>query len=151
MRAFVAAIAILSSAMPVSASGGLDCTAKDKTVEFSVSGGVTRGMGGPLFSFDGQVDIKDKAVAEDLRKMNFALDHVAQYWFDGDELRLDIYRERDADKVHGYVELVIRTKVKGDEGDYQGTYELMTYDVVQEGGGDARESKYTGKVGCFAE
>ncbi|MCO5080374.1 MAG: hypothetical protein M9955_01810 [Rhizobiaceae bacterium] len=150
MRAKIAAIAILSSIVPAAASGGLGCTAKDKKVAFELNAGITRGMGSPIFSFDGKVEIRDKGVAADLRKTAFKMDHVAQYWLDGKELRLDLYREREGSKPHGYVELVLYTKAKGDENEYAGTYELIVYDTV----GDnvqAKQAKFKGKVGCFVE
>jgi hypothetical protein len=142
--------ALLLTCGAASASGGLNCDASDSKVSFSVQGGVTRGMGGPLFAFEGNLEIKDKAVAEDLRKIGFELKHVAQYWFDDKELKLDIYREREGDKAHGYVELVIRTKVDGDEGSATGNYELSVYDTVGEGT-EAKEAKFSGKVSCFVE
>lgn len=150
MRAKIAAVAILSSILPAAASGGIGCTAEDKKVVFEVNAGVTRGMGSPIFSFDGKVEVKDNSVAADLRKTEFKMDHVAQYWLDGKDLRLDLYREREGDKAHGYVELVLYTKPKGDEGEYAGTYEISVYDTVGEGA-EAKEAKFKGKVGCFVE
>jgi len=150
MRATIAAITILSGILPAAASGGLGCEAKDNKVEFSVSAGVTRGMGSPIFSFDGKVDIKDKSVAADLRQTAFQMDHVAQYWLDGKELRLDLYREREGDKPHGYVELVLYTKALGDELGYAGRYELIVYDGVDDTS-EAKEAKFSGKVECTVE
>ena len=150
MRARIAAIAIVSSIVPAAASGGLDCTAKDRKVAFQLDAGITRGMGSPIFSFDGKIEIKDKAVAADLRETVFRQDHVAQYWLDGKELRLDLYREREGSKPHGYVELVLYTKTKGDEGEYAGTYELMVYDGVGDNA-EARQANFKGKVRCFVE
>lgn len=150
MRVLAGIVVLLISAGAACASGGLDCSAEDAKVAFTAHGGVTRGMGGPLFQFEGVVEIKDKSVADDLRKTVFQMPHVAQYWFDAEDLRLDLYREREGDKAHGYVELVIRTKVAGDEGGFEGSYELSVYD----GGGDsaeAKEAKFEGKVSCLTE
>lgn len=133
-----------------SASGGIDCGAKDKKVEFDLHAGVTRGMGSPIFSFQGKVDIKDESVAVDLRKTSFSMEHVAQYWIDGKDLRLLLYREREGDKPHGYVELVIYTKSAGDEIGYDGTYELMVYDGVGDNA-EPKETRLKGKVSCSVE
>ena len=110
----------------------------------------TRGMGSPIFSFDGKVDIKDKSIAADLRQTAFQMDHVAQYWLDGKELRLDLYRERESDKPHGYVELVLYTKALGDELGYAGRYELIVYDGVDDTS-EAKEARFNGKVECTVE
>ena len=41
---------------PAFASGGIHCTADGDGVTFEVGGGVTHGMGGPLFSFEGELE-----------------------------------------------------------------------------------------------
>ena len=136
---------------PAAASGGLSCSAGDKGVTIELEGNVTRGMGGPLFGFNGTVTIKDAAVAEDLRTTRFDLVHVPQYWIDGKELRLLLYRERDADKPHGYVMVEIRTENPGepDEGMYEGTFSVSTFDGT--GDGDPKMFDVEGKIECFSE
>jgi hypothetical protein len=136
---------------PAAASGGLSCSAGDGGVTVELEGNVTRGMGGPLFGFNGTVTIKDNAVAEDLRNTKFALDHVAQYWLDGKDLRLGLYRERDADKPHGYVQVDVLTQNPGepDEGMYEGTFTLTAWDTT--GDGDPKEFHAEGKIECFSE
>lgn len=150
MRALIAAISLLGSVLPAAASGGLDCSAKDKKVEFNLHAGVTRGMGSPIFAFESTVEIQDHSIAEDLRKISLTREDVAQYWLDGKDLRLLLYRERTGDKPHGYVELVIYTESAGDEIGYDGTYELMVYDGVGDNA-EAKEAKFKGKVGCSVE
>jgi hypothetical protein len=151
---FVVAVAVFSMcAGEAQASGGINCEAKDKAVSIDVSAGVSRGMGAAIFSFDGTLEIDDPRVAPDLANTKFELDHVAQYWLDGEELRLRLYRERVGDKPHGYVELSIETKSRGDEdeGVYAGRYQLSTYDTVDENTVEAVTSSYEGEVSCFVE
>lgn len=150
MRILAGAVLLFAGCGTALASGGLDCMADDPKVAFMLHGGVTRGMGGPLFQFEGNLEIKDKTVAEDLRKLTFAREHVAQYWFDADDLRLGIYREREGDKVFGSVELVVKTVRGHDEGSMTGTYELSVFDGVADGA-DPKETKFSGGVGCFTE
>lgn len=141
------------SCQPAFASGGVHCSADADGVTIDVGGGVTRGMGGPLFSFEGTLEIADKNIAADLAKTEFAREHVAQYWLDGDDLRLLLYREREGDKAHGYVELTIQTKARpGDDGEgyYDGRFSLTVFDGVgdnSEGVTVTRE----GEVVCSAE
>ena len=139
---------------PAFASGGLHCSADAEGVAFEVSGGVARGMGSPLFSFDGTLEITDKSVAADLSRTIFARDHVAQYWLDGEDLRLLLYREREGDKPHGYVELTIVTKARpGDDGEgmYDGRYKLSVFDMTEENGGEGVTVEREGEVVCSAE
>ncbi len=154
MRLLVAVAVFLMCAGGASASGGISCEAKDKAVSFDVSAGVSRGLGAAIFSFDGTVAILDKKIADDLATTKFERDHVAQYWLDGEELRLLLYREREGDKPHGYVELQVVTKARpGDdeEGLYAGRYQLSTYDTVDENTVEALTSSYEGDVSCFVE
>lgn len=150
MRMILTSLAFLAGILPAAASGGLDCSADDKTVKMEMHGGVTRGMGGPLFQFEGSVQITDKAVADDLRSTKFEMDHVAQYWFDDKALNLGLYRERDAEKAHGYVDVTIRTHPSDDEGSYVGTYEISVFDTT-DSTSEPKDAKLSGKVECFTE
>lgn len=132
------------------ASGGANCSSEGGPATIQVDASITRGMGGQVFGLTGSVETADTDVAEDLRKTAFEKEHLAQYWLDGEELRLLLYRERPSDKEHGYVELEIRTKaVPDEEGSYAGTYLLSFWDTA--GGGDAKEKKIEGKIACTGE
>lgn len=150
MRALIALAfcgAMTSSAW---ASGGLSCSSEAGPATIEVEAGVTRGMGGPVFSLKGSVEISDADVAEDLRKTEFEKEHLAQYWFDGEDMRLLLYRERPADKEHGYVELEIRAKAVADEeGSYAGTYLVTVWDTAVSG--ETKDKKIEGRVACSGE
>ena len=152
MRAAAVAFVFLVSTGIAAASGGLHYSTDDKAVAFELEGGVTRGMGSPLFSFRGELDIKDHAVADDLRKTSLGREHVAQYWLGGEDLKLLLYREREGDKAHGYVELLIETAARGeaDEGLYEGRYALSVFDT-QGDAGEGMTFDVAGDVVCSAE
>lgn len=150
MRAIITAMSILLAAGPAVASGGLSCGAKDEAVKLTIESGVTRGMGSPVFDFRGEIEILDNAVAQDLRKMSFDKAHLAQYWLDGEELRLIVYREREADKPHGYVEVMVKTK-SGDEGDYIGQYSVTVFDMADATGGEGKTFNFSGRATCLVE
>lgn len=150
MRAIMTAMSILLAAGPAGASGGLSCGAKDEAVNLTIESGVTRGMGSPVFNFRGEIEISNKAISQDLRKMSFERDHLAQYWLDGEELRMVVYREREGDKPHGYVEVTVRTK-SGDEGDYIGQYSVTVFDMTDATGGDGKTYNFTGRATCLVE
>jgi len=150
MRAVLPVVLLLLAATPALASGGLSCEAKGKGAKITVESGVTHGMGGPVFNFRGSSEFASKKVEADLGKLAYTDEHLAQYWLDGKELRLLLYRERDGDKPHGYVEITIRTKA-GEEGTYAGNYELTAFDTTGTDGGDARRLDLKGKISCFVE
>ena len=147
----IACTAILLATAGASASGGLSCSTEAGPARIEIESGVTRGMGGPLFNFRATATIADKGVAEDLRKTSFEREHVPQYWLDGKELKLLLYREREGDKPHGYVEIEVRTQAGDDEGLYGGTYTLSTFDVPAGDGAEAKEFKAEGPISCFVE
>jgi hypothetical protein len=154
MRTKLFLLLTMLACQPAFASGGIHCSAEAEGVSFDVGGGVTHGMGGPLFSFEGEVAVTADDIAADLGKTGFAREHVAQYWLDGEDLRLLLYREREGDKPHGYVELTIETKARaGDDGEgfYDGGYDLTVFDMTNENGGEGVMVKREGEVVCSAE
>lgn len=131
------------------ASGGFGCEAEDGQVEFLFESGMTRGMGSPVFNFRGTATIRSADVAADLRATEFDGAHLAQYWSLDDQLNLVVYREREGDGPHGYVQIVIRTE-GGEEG-LTGRYELTAFDGVDEATPEGRTFTATGAVECIVE
>lgn len=150
MRTIICVAMLLSSASAAFASGGIWCNVDDKAVMFDVGAGVTRGMGGPTFNFRGDLEIKARPVGDDLRKTVFEDSNLTQYWLDGKELRLNIYREHQLADTYNYVELTILTKTS-DEGVYDGQYTLAVYDKSADTDKDGKTVELTGKVSCGAE
>jgi hypothetical protein len=134
---------------PARASGGLSCTSEDAFAVITIESGVTRGMGGPVFNFRATSVIRDDAVAGDLRNMAYEGEHLAQYWLDGEELRMLLYRER-AEGAHGYVQIEVRTR-SAEEGLYEGSYTLTGLDMTGDTTGEGRTFRQSGSVQCFVE
>jgi len=149
MRIVIAGLFSLLATGSAFASGGISCMGDDDKAKFEIGGGVTHGMGGPLFNFEGNIEILDKSVADDLRKISVTREHVAQYWLDDRDLRLVIYRER-AEGDHGYVELTIRTQVS-EEGVYGGGYELVAFDTKGDTTGEGKRVEIKNTTSCFVE
>lgn len=147
--AFAALLAISAPMGEAQASGRFGCEADDEIVSFLFESGVTRGMGLPVFNFRGKVSIKAKEVAADLRTLEFDGAHLAQYWSEDGQLNLVIYREREGDKPHGYVQIVIRTR--GDEEGLKGRYELTAFDGVDDATPEGRSYQANGTVECMVE
>jgi hypothetical protein len=151
MRSVLVLAGLLAAVLPAAASGGLSCSLEDPSVRIAIESGVTRGMGGPVFNFRGTLEILDKAVAEDLRKTEFDGRHLPQYWLSERALQLHLYREREGDKPHGYVDLVIETQAGDDEGLYGGSYRLTVYDMAGVTTGEGKTTELSGEINCFAE
>ena len=147
----VSLLAGLAATRPASASGGLACNAGDKAFAFSIEGGVSHGKAGSLFSVAADLRVSHAAVAEHMRHTTFALEHVAQYWLDGRELRLTLYREGGGEEPRGFVRVEVRTGVQGDpeSGAYAGRYFVTVLDA--EGRGDPGEFRAEGRIECFVE
>jgi hypothetical protein len=146
----IATAAILASlGTEAAASGGLWCDAEDKKARIELAGGVTRGLGSPLFSFDGQARALDPSVPADLQMTQFGKDHVAQYWLDGEDLRLLLYQERAADKPHGSVQLTIKARASDEEGSYSGRYSLEVFDA--DASPEGKSWSFEGAISCGSE
>ena len=105
-----------ASAQPAtSAFGRLWCDHEDESVRIAIASGVEGGMGNAAFNFRGTLEILDKEIAEDLRKTEFDGRHLAQYWLDELALRLHLYRERQGEGPHGYIDLIIYLQGGDDE------------------------------------
>lgn len=150
MRTIFCATTLLLTAGSAFATGGIWCSAEDAAVTFRVEAGVTRGMGGPTFNFRGDLEILGRPIGDDLRKTVFDGSNLTQYWLDGKELRLLVYREHEVANTYSSVELTIMTKAS-EEGTYDGHYSLAIYEGTADTGGDGMPAALTGKVSCGAE
>ena len=142
---------LAATAFPAAASGGLECSIKDKSARFTVNAGVTSGMGSPTFNLKGELEMLDKSIAQDLRTIVFGDADRPQYWLDGKELRLILYKERGGDKPFGSVELELRAKSAGEEGTFRGTYKLSAHDMSGSDSGEGKTTTLRGKISCFVE
>lgn len=150
MRSAIVLACLMATAGPALASGALWCDADDGKAVFSIQAGITRGLGNPLFSFQGELEVKDKAVAEDLRKSTFEMGNLTQHWLDAADMRLQLYRERPGDGPGGEVELLILAKAV-DEATFEGTYTLSVSDMTGVTTGEAKRWETSDKVSCGAE
>ncbi len=150
LRTIAVLLAAALAVGPAGASGGFWCEAEDAGAGISLRGGVTHGMGGAMFSFDGAVELSDSDLAPDLRSVAFTRDHVAQYWLDGVDLRLVLYRERE-DGAHGYVETTILAEADAspEAGAYRGAYRITAFDLAAP---EARRMMdFVGEILCGVE
>lgn len=144
----LAAIGLVAGAGPAQATANLDCGAKDASVAFTARSLQSRGLGGGLVQFEAELALKAKGVPADLARLAFTGDHLVHRWVVGGEANLLLYREREGDAPHGYVEVVLRTRMTPDGTRGPGSYEI----TVHEAGGEARPEgvtrRFRGRAGC---
>ncbi len=150
MRLVVSLAMVALSGGAAFAAGGISCAVEDDGAVLSLEGGVTHGMGGALFSFAGQAELRSGEIADDLRASSFGREHVAQYWLDDKALKLRLYREREGDAPHGYVEIVLETTADRD-GTYRGGYAVTVYDMTNAANGEAATQEISGAIVCSGE
>ena len=151
MRLMIAA-ALLASTHVAFASGGFSCSIDDKAVNFEAGAVVSRGLGEQITNFKAEIDVRAPGTPDDLRKLDLS-EHLTQKWLHGRELKLRMYREREGDKPHGYVELVIQAQRKKntDDTDYLGHYILTVYDLGTAGNSEGKTITRRGRVTCSGE
>ena len=119
-------------------------------MKFSAESAFSHGLGGQFLDFKGTLETLVKDTPKDLAKLEVGEVHLVHHWFADGDLNLHIYREREGDAPHGYVELIVKTEQDAkddDESAYDGTYELSVYEV---GEPEGRTWTATGKASCSA-
>lgn len=150
MRAIIWFFSAVLAAGPAVASGGFSCSAEDEKLRLDVNGGISRGMGSAVFSLQGELELHGDALADDLRRTEFERAHLAQYWLDGSELRLVLYREREGEGPHGYAEVTLKAMLsKG--GFYAGDYVIDLFDMTGSANNEGKTARFEGQVSCSAE
>lgn len=146
MRIVATQLAFLMCSGSAFASGGAQCLSEGGPAKVVIEAGITRGMGGPVFSLNASADVDGKNIPQDLNKSKFTKEQLAQYWFDGEDLRFLLYRERDGDGEFGSVELTVEAKSAGDEMTYAGTYRISVFDA-----GASEPATFEGRISCSVE
>lgn len=140
-----------AAATPALATGGFSCEFEDKNLSFTAASALGSGMGAPIFNLTAESNIKLKGVPADLVKLDLSKSLVHS-WVESPDFRLYFYSEREGEKPHGYVELVIQAKYVSEDGDVKGNYRLTVF--YTELPADKTEGTYIkakGKVLCSVE
>lgn len=124
MRLIILA-ALLASTATASATGGFTCSIDDKAVNFEAMAVVSHGVGEQIPQIKAELEIRAPGTPDDLRKIDLS-ESVTQKWYYDRDLKLRFYRDREGEKAHGYVELVIQARRKKgeDETDYVGNLRI---------------------------
>lgn len=134
----------VSIAGPACASGGVWCDVDDGAVTFSVHAATTRGSGA-VFDLEGKVELKGTNASGEWANTAFSRNDLAQFWFDGSELRLLLYKENTGEPFSDLT-VEIRASSGDDEDGYDGRYSLRVYRAD-----DAGTVELEGEVSCSAD
>lgn len=150
--AYQAAVLIwLAFAPPAFASAGIACDIDDAKVKLHIEAAFTRGLGGGMVNFGGELKVLVPGTPADLRALKLERAAVSQVWYRGRDIKLQLYHERDGEPFAS-VDLLIETKASPkDESSYRGTYELTINYMTAAKDGDSKELKARGKVVCSGE
>ena len=151
MRLTVIAV-LLASTQTAFATGGFSCSIDDKAVRFETMAVVSHGLGEQIPQIKAELEIRADGTPDDLRKLDLSESVTQKWYYDGD-LKLRFYRERDGDKTHGYVELVLQARRKkgDDETSYRGNYVLTVYDLSSASASDGKTTTRRGRATCSGD
>jgi hypothetical protein len=135
---------------PALATGGFSCAVDDATMQFEAGSSLGRGMGSPILGLKATATLKGAGIPPDLAKLTLDK-NLVHSWMAGDALNLHFYLEREGDKPHAYVELVIITAVTPDEIETKGTYALTVFEAEPAGQSESKTTAAKGEVTCSIE
>ncbi|MDQ8698196.1 hypothetical protein [Hyphomicrobium sp. LHD-15] len=145
----MAALCLLAVARPAQATGAFLCGIKDDSLKFSAESAFSHGLGERFMDFAASGTVLLKDAPKDLAELKFDDGALVHHWFAGGDLKLHLYREREGDAAHGYIELILETKQSpDDETVFQGTYKLQVYDTTNTKDGEGQKFEAEGKAAC---
>lgn len=145
----IAALCLLALARPAHATGAFLCGIKDDSLKFSAESAFSHGLGERFMDFAASGTVLLKDAPKDLAELKFDDGALVHHWLAGGDLKLHLYREREGDAPHGYIELILEAKQSpDDETVFEGTYKLGVYDMTDAKDGEGRKLEAQGKAAC---
>lgn len=151
-RALMTSLAMLAASHAAHATGSFQCEIDDAAVKFTGESAFSTGLGAGFLGFAGALELRAKEAPNGLSDLKLGPAELVHHWFAGDELKLHLYREREGDAPHGYIELIVETKrTPDDETQFAGTYSLRSYDTAVMKNDEAQTLSHDGKATCSVE
>lgn len=146
----VGLLCLLAWISPANATGNFLCEIDDPSLKLSAESAFSHGLGEAFLDFKATLEVRLEDAPKDWASLEIDKAGLVHHWFADGDLNLHIYREREGDAPHGYVELIVNTQQNArgdDETAYNGTYELTVYEV---GASDSegKTLKAEGKASC---
>jgi hypothetical protein len=149
MRVIIVLAVLWIGLQPAGATGALSCSGDDRSLKFFAETALGRRIGAPFLNFRANIEVRMATIPPDFRLLELDGTAVVQSWLDRNELKLDLYRERESG-TFGYIELAIQTK-SNDEGTYVGSYVLTIHDTDVDLDVAPRTLEAHGDVTCLVE
>jgi hypothetical protein len=149
IRPCLAFLVLAGGLRSAGATAGFTCSGDDATLKFDLASAFERRIGGSFLNLAGQIELRLKAVPAEFRLMRITADELTQRWLDHNELKLELYWQREH-QPFGFIELAVHTK-SITEGIYFGGYALTVYDTDSDRTIEPRTSFARGNVTCFVE
>jgi hypothetical protein len=129
---------LLGAAGAAHADSRFFCSADDSSARFTIESGFRDEAGHKLNHFRGALMVKNGSVPDAFRKRVFDSSKLTNRWWDGGDLRLEIF---DTDDDAGTQALSLVILAKGPGKSFSGTYGLTIT-------GGERPLAVSGKVSC---
>ncbi len=126
MRCVMNVLVLAVTASDVTAAGNIACVVEDRVLSLSLNAPFDPdGQSYALLDVSGRVAIKYDDIPRDAGGIELERAAVAQYWFDGRNLKLRIYRDTQLGDQALSVEIILVLKqVRTDPTTYRGRYFL---------------------------
>lgn len=148
-RSLMGTLFLLAVSAPAHATGAFLCGINDASLKFSAESTFSHGLGERFMGFEASGTLLLKDAPKDLADMKFDAEALVHHWLADGDLKLHLYRERQGDAAHGYVELIVEAKQSpDDETVFQGAYKLEVYDMTGAKDGEGRKLEASGKAAC---
>lgn len=135
---------------PAHATGNFLCEIDDPSLKFTAESAFSHGLGEAFLSFKANLEVKLEGTPTDWANLELDSAALVHHWFADGDLNLHLYREREGDGPHGYVELIVTTEQNArddDETAFEGAYELTVYETSPSEG-EGKTLKAQGKASC---
>ena len=152
IRGPCSAIILAISATTALATGTIACVVEDKVLSLSLNAPFAIGRGDALLDVTGKIGIKFDGTPRDLGPVNLERQSVAQYWFQGRDLRFYVVQDKDAgDKAVTVTVLLDVKRVRTDPTTYRGHYVLEARHRDRTTTGAGIMQKASGYAECSAD
>lgn len=101
-------LAAMLAAAPASATGTLNCNARDANLAFEARAVISRGLGSGWSRFSADLTVKAKGFPGSLTRFQFAQDQLVHSWLRGSDIRMVLYAETTDDGIHRWIEVIVQ-------------------------------------------
>jgi hypothetical protein len=148
IRGALGLVVLLAGTLPAHATGNFLCEIDDPSLKFTAESAFSHGLGEAFLGFKANLEVRLEDAPKDWASLDIDSAGLVHHWFAGGDLNLHIYREREGNAPHGYVELIVTTEQNArddDETAFDGTYELTVYEAAEP---ENKTWTAKGKVSC---